>query len=40
MEAISVICKFERLNQYFTVRRNRGGKMVKFGNVNAYKKFL
>jgi len=36
LEAISVICEFERLNDYFTVGRNRGGEMVKFGNINAY----
>ena len=39
LEAISVICEFERLNEYLTVRRNRGGEMVEFGNINAYKNF-
>ena len=39
LEAISVICEFERLNEYFTVRENRSGEMVKFGNINAYKNF-
>ena len=32
----SVVCEFERLNEYLTVRRNRSGEMVEFGNVNAY----
>ena len=32
-EAISVVCEFERLNEYFTVRRNRSGEMVEFGNI-------
>ena len=35
IEAIIVICKFERLNEYFTVRRNRSGEMVEFCNVNT-----
>ena len=39
LEAISVVCEFERLNEYFTVRRNRSGEMVEFGNINAYKNF-
>ena len=36
---ISVICEFERLNDYFTVGRNRSGEMIKFGNINAYVNF-
>ena len=39
LEAISVVCEFERLKKYFTVGRNRSGEMVEFGNVNAYKNF-
>lgn len=39
LEAISVICEFERLNDYFTVGRNRSGEMIKFGNINAYVNF-
>ena len=35
MEAISVICKFEQLNEYFIVRQDCRGEMVKFGNINA-----
>lgn len=27
---------FERLNEYFALRRNGRGEMVKFGNINAY----
>ena len=39
LEAISVVCEFERLKNYFTVGRNRSGEMVEFGNINAYKNF-
>ena len=39
MEAISVICEFERFNNYFTVGRNRSGEMIKLGNINAYVSF-
>ena len=28
--------KVERLNDYFSVERNRSGEMVMFGNINAY----
>ena len=28
--------KVERLNDYFTVGRNRSGEVVKFGHINAY----
>ena len=35
IEAIIVICEFERLNEYLAVGRNRSGEMVKFGNINA-----
>lgn len=31
----SVVCEFERLNEYLTVRRNRSDEMVEFGNINA-----
>lgn len=31
-----VICKFERLNEYFALHRNGSGEMVEFGNVNTY----
>ena len=33
MEAISVICEFERLKNYFAVGRNRSGEMIEFGNT-------
>lgn len=35
IEAIIVICAFERFNEYLAVGRNRSGEMVKFGNINA-----
>ena len=35
IEAIIVICEFERLNEYFGVGRNRSGEMVKLGIINA-----
>ena len=40
MEAISVVCEFERINEYFTARINRSGEMVEFGNINAYENFM
>ena len=33
IEAIIVICKFERLDEYIALRRNRSGEMVEFGNI-------
>ena len=38
-KAISVVCEFEILNNYFTVGRNCSGEMVKFGNINAHVNF-
>ena len=35
MEAISVIRELKRFHEYFAIRRNGRGKMVKFGNVNT-----
>jgi len=35
MEVISIVCEFKRLNEYFTIRRDCRGEMVKFGNINA-----
>ena len=36
LEAITVICEFERLREYYAIRRYDCGLMVEFGNVNAY----
>lgn len=36
LEAITVICKFERLHEFFAIRRYGRCKVVAFGNVNAY----
>lgn len=36
IEAIIVISKFERLDEYFSLQRNGSGEMAKFGDINAY----
>lgn len=36
LEIRSVGYKFERIKNYFTVGRNRGGKMIKCGDINVY----
>ena len=36
MEAITVICEFKWLREYYAIRRYGCGVMVEFGNVNAY----
>lgn len=36
LEAIAVICEFERLHEFSAIRRYGWCKVVKFGNVNAY----
>ena len=38
MEAITVVRELKRLNEYFAIRRYGLGKMVEFGNINAYVK--
>ena len=34
-EAITVVCELERLDEYFAIRWNGWGKVVKFGDVDA-----